>query len=150
MPRCIRRRSSCSSRTKSKYSAELRARRPQQKRYVVIAPIPVASQFQNGQRTKGILLASALVVLGGTNLVSFSLLDRWCDEDRTCDARGDHTNAASRARVVNIVSGIGFLLTAGYGVIDGVWGYRRASRERMRPLVFADGKGALLGLSGSF
>lgn len=135
---------------KTKYAAELRARRPKARRYLFVSPIPVASQFQNGQRTKGIVLASTLVILGGTNVISYGLLHKWCDADRTCDARGDHTTAASRARVVNIVSGIGLLVSVAYGVIDGATGYRRVSRERTQPIAFSDGTGAFVGLAGSF
>ena len=142
---------------KSKYSAELRARRPQPKRNMAVAIVPVASQAQNGEPTKAIVLASVIVALGATNLISYGLLKSWCSDDGTCDgptANGhDRTDAAAALRVVNVISGIGAIVALGYGVYDGVTGYRRETRERDRatqPYVSASTSDAFVGLSGAF
>lgn len=141
---------------KSKNNAELRARRPKQKRYAIVSVLPPAAQFQNGDNTKGVILIGALVALGGTNLITYGLLSSWCDEDRTCDQPGrDRTSAASKARVINLASGIGFILTFAYGVYDGVSGYRRDTRNALHPerataYVSSSGNDAFVGVAGTF
>lgn len=136
---------------KAKNNAELRARRPKQKRYAFISVLPPAAQFQNGDNTKGAILATALTLFGATNLVTYGLLNSWCDDDRTCDSNGrDRTSAAGKARVVNLVSGIGFVLTFAYGVFDGVSGYRRDTRERATAYVSSSGTDAFVGVAGTF
>lgn len=107
---------------KAKNNAELRARRPKPKRYAIVSVLPPFAQFQNGDRAKGFVLGGALVALVGTNLVTYGLLASWCDDDRTCDGDRDRTSAAGKARIVNLASGIGAILTFAYGVYDGVSG----------------------------
>ncbi|GEM_PF-1432120 len=142
---------------KAKNNAELRARRPKPKRYAVVSVLPPFAQFQNGDRTKGWILAGALVGLGVTNIVTYGLLASWCSDDRTCDGREDimttgrdRTSAAAKARVINLVSGIGTILTFAYGVYDGVSGYRRDTRERATAYVSSSGTDAFVGVAGSF
>jgi hypothetical protein len=50
---------------------------------------------------------------------------------------------------LNTAAGVGFILTAMYGVWDGVRGYRRRSRE-LEPYVMTSGDGASFGISGAF
>ncbi len=137
---------------KSKNNAELRARRPKQKRYWQLSVLPPVAQFQNGDRAKGWILTTALVGLVGTNLVTYGLLSSWCDKDRTCDTGGDRTSAASKARVINLASGTGAVLTFAYGVYDGVTEYRRdsASLERTTAYISSSGNDAFVGVAGSF
>lgn len=141
---------------KAKNNAELRARRPKPKRYAVVSVLPPFAQFQNGDRTKGWILAGALVALAGTNLVTYGLLSSWCSTDRTCDGSNidstdrDRTSAAGKARVINLASGIGAILTFAYGVYDGVSGYRRDTRERATAYVSSSGTDAFIGVAGSF
>ncbi len=145
---------------KAKNNAELRARRPKPKRYAVVSVLPPFAQFQNGDRTKGWILAGALVGLGLTNVITYGLLASWCSDDRTCDGREDtmpgevigrdRTSAAAKARVINLVSGIGTILTFAYGVYDGVSGYRRDTRERATAYVSSSGTDAFIGVAGSF
>lgn len=137
---------------KAKNAAELRARRPKQKRYAIVSVLPPAAQFQNGDRTKGWILGVSLVALVGTNLVTYGMLSSWCADDRTCDGAGgrDRTSAAAKARVVNLASGIGAILTLAYGVYDGVSGYRRDTRERATAYVSSTGTDAFIGVAGTF
>jgi hypothetical protein len=139
---------------KSKYNAELRARRPKQKRYWQLSVLPPAAQFQNGDRTKGWILTAALVGLVGTNLATYGLLRSWCDDDRTCDPVDgrDRTSAAAKARVVNLASGIGAILTFAYGVYDGVSGYRRdtSTLERTSAYISSSENDVFVGVAGSF
>ncbi|MFN0250546.1 MAG: hypothetical protein ACKV2T_26940 [Kofleriaceae bacterium] len=144
---------------KSKYNAELRARRPKQQRYWQLSVLPPVAQFQNGDRTKGWLLAGALVGFVGTNLVTYGLLTSWCDDDRTCDPIDgrDRTSAAAKARVINLASGIGAILTFAYGVYDGVSGYRRDTKAALHPAlertsayISSSEDDVFVGVAGSF
>jgi hypothetical protein len=145
---------------KAKYSAELRARRPKgKKRYWIVAPLPVASQIQNGDTTKAIVIGSALGVFLAANVTSAIVLSRWCrrvsgegGSSMTCDEGGDHYGSAPTWRTINAVGGVGAILSAAYGVYDGVKNYRRLSREAStQPFVSSTARGdALFGIAGSF
>lgn len=119
---------------RTKYGAELRALRPKQKRYAVIAPIPVASQWQNGDHTKAIIIGSAIAAFAATNATSFFVLKSWCTDtgsgSATCDNGGkDHVHAAKTLETVNLISGIALIATVAFGVYDGVSGYRQRTHE---------------------
>lgn len=136
-----------------RHAAELRARRPRARRYWIVAPIPVASQIQNGETTKGIVIASLFGAFAATNLTSYFLLRSWChDPGSTCDNAGpDHYRAAQRLEAVNVASGIGMIAVAVYGVYDGVRGYRRRTRAlALEPYAAPSSAGATFGLAGSF
>ncbi|MGE0403955.1 MAG: hypothetical protein AB7T06_45030, partial [Kofleriaceae bacterium] len=127
---------------KAKNSAELRARRPKQKRYWQLSVLPPMAQFQNGDRTKGWILTGALVALVGTNVTTYLMLRSWCSDDRTCEAGDrDRTSAAGKARIVNLASGTGAVLTFAYGVYDGVSGYRHDTRNLERPTAYISSSG---------
>ena len=143
---------------RSLHDAELRARRPKTRRYWILNLIPPGGQIQNGDRTKAYVIGGLLGALAITNVTSFLVLRSWCSEvsgssgsSVTCDKGGDHSSSAPALRVVNIASGIGLILTYGFGVYDGVKGYRR--KESMQPFVAppsAGGGGAVFGVLGSF
>ncbi len=144
---------------KAKYSAELRARRPKSKRYWVLNVLPPAGQFQNGERTKGFVVGGLLASFAVANVTSFILLRSWCTRvsgdggsSLTCDEDKDRAQLAGQLRAINIVSGVGLILTYAYGVYDGARGYRRGTRERsIQPFVSATGdRDALFGVAGSF
>jgi hypothetical protein len=70
----------------------------------------------------------------------------------TCDETKDRSRSAGQLRAVNLVTGIGFILTYIYGVYDGVHGYRQRSREQTTQPFFvpvANG-GGVVGISRSF
>ncbi len=145
---------------KAKYNAELKARRPKQKRYWLATLVPVLAQAQNGERTKGFIIGGVLVAFVAANLTSVLVLRSWCTRvtgdngsSITCDNNAsDHYSSAPTMRVINAVSGVGAILTYAYGVYDGVKNYRRRTRERsMQPFVSSTTHGdALLGVAGSF
>jgi hypothetical protein len=136
---------------KTKYSDELRARRPQAKRYAILSVIPVVAQLQNGDRTKALVLGAAITAFAGTNIGTYAVLKSWCSADHTCDGTSDHTSAAGKVRAVNIASGVGLILTLGYGVYDGVTGYRRDTREHAaQPMVSLGNGDAFVGVAGDF
>ena len=145
---------------KAKYSAELKARRPKQKRYWFLTFVPLAAQMQNGETTKGIVISSVIGLFLAANLTSALALRSWCtrvtgDEGSslTCDDKGnDHYSSAPTLRVVNAVGGVGAILTYAYSVYDGVKNYRRRTREQsMQPFVSTTAHGeSLFGVAGIF
>jgi hypothetical protein len=138
---------------RARHAAELRARAPKGKRYWVVAPIPVASQIQNGERTKGIVIGSLIGAFAITNVTTYLVLRSWCqDTGSTCDKTGtDHYKAAQNLSSVNVASGIALIAVAAYGVYDGVVGYRRRSRQlTLEPYANPTTSGAMFGIAGSF
>jgi hypothetical protein len=142
----------------SRHAAELRAR-VRFRHYLSLNFLPPAGQFQNGEWTKGFVLGGVLVGLLATNLTTYGLLHRWCDQTTgpgggglDCDnGHGDHTRAASILRPVNLASGIAFIAAYVYGVYDGVRGYRRRSREMaLEPYVATTSDRKLFGIQASF
>ena len=138
---------------RARHAAELRARRPRAKRYWIVAPIPVASQIQNGETTKGIVIGSLFGAAAITNITSYLVLRSWCrDPGSTCDRSGsDHFRAAQRLQTANVISGIAMIAIAAYGVYDGVSRYRRRSRAlSLEPYASPSSDGGTFGIAGSF
>jgi hypothetical protein len=108
---------------RARHAAELR--RPP-KRYAVLALLPPFAQFQNGERTKGWILAGLEGAFAATNIASYFVLRAWChDTGDTCDRSGtNHVVAAHHLEAVNIAAGVALIATYLYGVYDGVRGYR--------------------------
>jgi hypothetical protein len=142
----------------SRHAAELRMLRRRPSRSWILTLMPPLGQLQNGERTKALVLGSALGALLVTNLTTYYYLRSWCEHTDgqdggglTCTDPDDRTAAATRLRPYNIASGIGFLVLYAYGVYDGVQGYRQRSRERIvQPFVGVTPESRVLGLSGSF
>ena len=143
---------------KTKYGAELRARRPKQKRYFLLNLIPPGGQIQNGERTKAYVIGGLLGVFAVGNVTSYLVLRSWCTPvsgpdgtSVTCDDNENRVKGATRLRAINIISGVGLIATYAYGVYDGVSGYRKRSREqRVQPFVAPLGQGGIVGVGGSF
>ena len=144
---------------KAKHSPELRAKRPKiRKRYWALALLPPVAQWQNGDTTKAWVIGGALGVLLTANITSAIVLSRWCTRvsgeggsSQTCDDGGDHYGSAPTWRAINLIGGVGAILTYTYGVYDGVKNYRRRSRESVQPFVSATAKGeTMFGVAGSF
>lgn len=144
----------------SRHAAELHAMRaplrPARSWWLTL--VPPLGQFQNGDRTKGWILAGGLGALLATNLTTYYFLRSWCDHTEgegggglTCNEMHSHSREARRIRPYNIASGIGFLLTYAYGVYDGVQGYRHHTSEPVvRPYVGVSPDSSILGVSGNF
>jgi hypothetical protein len=136
-----------------RHAAELRARAPHAKRHWYLTLVPYAAQEQNGDRTKGIVLASLVGAFAITNVSTYFVLRSWChDQGSTCDASGtNHFHAAQRLQTVNVVAGLGLIATYLYGVYDGVSGYRRRDREQsFAPYATSTNTGTVFGITGSF
>jgi hypothetical protein len=143
----------------SRHAAELRAlRAPPPHRTWLLTLLPPIGQYQNGDHTKAYVLGGAMGALLIVNLTTYSYLRRWCNHSDgkaggslTCDEEGDHTRAAMALRPYNIASGIAFLLTYGYGVYDGIRGYRQQSREQaVQPFAARTNNGGVVGITGRF
>ncbi|MDB4960922.1 MAG: hypothetical protein JWP01_921 [Myxococcales bacterium] len=137
---------------KAKHNAELRARRKRGNRYRVLTLVPMFAQWQNGERTKGIVVGTMFTTFLVANATSFGLLRSWCNEqDRTCDAPTNRTQLAGQLRAINLVTGVGLIATYAYSVYDGVKGYRRITREeRIVPFVTASSSDSFIGVAGTF
>ncbi len=136
-----------------RHAAELRARTPHAKRHWYLTLVPYAAQEQNGERTKGIVLASLVGAFAITNVSTYLVLRSWChDTGSVCDNGGtNHFHTAQRLQTINALAGVGLIATYLYGVYDGVSGYRRRSREEaLAPYATPTNDGAVFGLAGSF
>ena len=145
---------------KIKYNAELRARRPKQKRYWILTLVPPVAQFQNGDRVKGIVIGGALATFLVANITTALVLRSWCTRvsgpggsSLTCDnGASNHYANATTMRGINGFAGVAAILTYAYGVYDGVKNFRRQSREAAtQPFVSSSEHGdALFGVAGRF
>lgn len=124
---------------RSEHAAELAALRPKApaKRYWLLNLVPGGGQFQNGQRTKGLVLAGASTALFATSVTTYLLLHNWCGgSGDTCDSGEpgepdyrDNTGKARAAFVINMSSSALLLGVYAYSVYDGFRGYYREQRE---------------------
>ncbi len=143
---------------KAKHAAELRALRPRTRRWAVLNFVPPAGQFQNRQAVKGWIFGGLGAALLATNIGSYVLLDRWCDDvDRTCESGSESRAGTARTlQQANAVAGIALIGLYVYGVVDGFRHYRRTARTRTTLTVtpgiggFGAGSGGGIGLSGTF
>lgn len=143
---------------RARHAAELRALRPRGKRYAVLTLVPPFGQFQNGDRTKGWIIAGTLGAFAVTNITTVLLLRRWCTtvsrdgkSSRVCDDPVNHYDEAKTARSIQILSAVGLIATYVYGVYDGVRGYRRETRERtLVPYATPTNTGGVVGVSMNF
>ena len=119
---------------RARHAAELRKYRPgpERRRYRALNLLPPAGQFQNGHAVKGWVLAGVGGLSLATNVSTYLVLRRWCDPDTGVCKRGDEsrTDSARSLRTINTVSGVLFLGTMAYGIIDGFWRFRP---DRPRP-----------------
>lgn len=122
---------------RARHAAELKALRPQSKRYPMLAVLPPLAQLQNGDRVKGIVIGSLMGAFAITNITTYFVLRSWCtrverngNESVTCDEPKNRADTATTLRALNITAGVGLIITYVYGVYDGVRGYRKDTRER--------------------
>jgi len=136
---------------RARHAGELHAVRPQPKRYWPLALLPPVAQFQNGERVKGIVVGSLLGAFLATNVTTYFVLRSWCHgPGNTCDASGkNHYRGAETLSGLNALAGVGFILTYGYGVWDGVRRYRRRSIE-LAPYMNASRDVTSFGVVGAF
>jgi hypothetical protein len=138
---------------KAKHAAELRALRPRARRWAVLNFVPPAGQFQNRQKTKAWVLGGLGATLLATNITTYVMLDRWCDDvDRTCESGSE--SRADRARTwqkVNSATGVALIGLYVYGVVDGFRNYRRRPSATVTVTPVSIGThGGGLGIAGAF
>jgi hypothetical protein len=115
---------------RSRHSAELRGlrERPTTVREWSKNLFPPWGQVANGHTTKGIVLGTAEVLLLGTNLATFFVLDGWCDRNGTgvcVSGDEDRRSTARTLRMINLASAAALAATYVYGVVDGFHHHRR-------------------------
>jgi hypothetical protein len=122
---------------RARHAAELRTLRPKRSRYAVLTLVPPFGQFQNGERTKGWIIAGLLGAFAATNVTTYLVLRSWCFKQSGpggssvgCDETTNRDGTANTLRALNITAGVGLIITYAYGVYDAVSGYRRETRER--------------------
>ncbi len=123
---------------RNQHAAEIAARRPKRHRRAYwLNFVPVAGQWQNGDRGTMWFIASAGTALLAANISSYVMLARWCGgAGDTCDegepgqpGYSNHIDEARAARVVNIGSGVALIALYIYGVYDATSTYRRLERQ---------------------
>jgi len=123
---------------RNEHAAEINARRPRRhRRSYWLNFVPVAGQWQNGDRGKMWFIAGAGTALLAANVTSYVMLARWCGgSDDTCDegtpgqpGYSNHIDEARTARTINIASGVALIALYAYGVYDGVTTYNRLERD---------------------
>ena len=135
---------------RARHAGELRALRPRPPRTVLVNFLPPFGQFQNGERTKGWILAGLGGGLLAANVATYVIVRRWCDEDDgTCEVDGrSRRETADGLLTINHVAGAAAIAVYAYGVIDGFRQYRRRPAVIVAPV--ASGEGAMLGVAGRF
>ena len=142
----------------SRHAAELGARQSAPQRSWWLTLIPPLGQLQNEERAKAYVLGGVLGALLVTNLTSYYVLSKWCQVTDgpkggglSCYNGSDHNHTAARLEPLNIASGIGVLAVYGFGVVDGILGYRRRSRElAVEPFVAASPDRGAVGIMVHF
>jgi hypothetical protein len=130
---------------RARHKAELRALRPKPRRYASLNLLPPLGQFQNGHRTKGIIVGATLATMIAAHVTTYFVLRDWCNpDDLTCDS---HSGSANTLRTINIVGGVGAILVYAYGFVDGVRHYRKKSAALR---LEATSSGGFVGVGGRF
>lgn len=123
---------------RARHAAELRKYRPgpERRRYRALNLLPPAGQFQNGHRTKGWIITGLGSLALVTNIGSYVMLQRWCDESTgVCRSDGESRAESARTmRTVNMTAGLVFVGTVLYGMYDG-FNHFRPNRPRARASV---------------
>ncbi len=140
----------------SRHAGELTSARSPPRRSWWLTLVPPFGQLQNGERTKAYVLGGVLGALLVTNLTTYYILNKWCQATNgpkggglSCYNGDDHNHEAARIRPTNVITGIGFLVVYAYGVADGMWGYRRRSRDQpVQPFVDASADVRVFGIMG--
>jgi tetratricopeptide (TPR) repeat protein len=123
---------------RNEHAAEIAARRPKRKvRSYWLNFVPVAAQWQNGDRGTMWFIASAGAALLAANISTYVMLSRWCGgSDDTCDegepgqpGYSNHIDEARTARAINIGSGIALVGLYIYSLYDATSTYRRLERD---------------------
>lgn len=100
-------------------------KKPKRRGYWVANFLPPVGQFQNGESAKGWALAVTEGLLGATAITTFVVLTMNSNPDGTSDLGA----SADAVRSLNNASFVLFLGVCGYGVIDGLLGWRKHEAE---------------------
>jgi hypothetical protein len=114
---------------RARHSEEIRQAvrsRPPGKR-LMLAFLPPAGQFQNGDRGRGFTLAALEVVSLGVAIGTYVQLKSWVRPDLT--VAPEHTDDARTLKVLNNVSVGVFVATLAVGIIDGLANFSHGDDE---------------------
>jgi hypothetical protein len=110
---------------RSRHASEIQQARPS--KYLLLAFLPPAGQFQNGDRARGITLAAVEAVSLGLAIGSYVQLKSWQNKnDLTFPG---HTDDARSLKIVNNLSVAIFAATVAVGIIDGVANFHHTADE---------------------
>ena len=90
---------------RARHAAELRKYRPgpERRRYRALNLLPPAGQFQNGEPTKGWIIAGLGGLALATNIGSYVVLRRWCDDDTgVCKSDGESRTGLATEREADL------------------------------------------------
>lgn len=135
---------------RTRHAAELRALRPRPAGAILLNLLPPFGQFQNKERVKGWVLVGLGGALLATNITTYVMIRRLCDEDDgTCESGGTSQRPRAEQLVtLNKVTGVAAIGVYVYGVVDGFRNYRRHPTIVVTPP--PSGEGAVFGLAGTF
>ncbi len=109
--------------------------KPKKKRYLLLNLVPGAGQYQNGDKTKGVVVAVGLGALLAANVATYYWLKNNCDsETRVCGNTDEGgANKARDYQTANQITGVAAIGVYAYAIIDGYMGYRAANRAENNP-----------------
>ncbi len=104
-----------------------RYRSKKETRRLIVAVLPPFAQLQNKHSVKAIFIGSVGLVLAATHIGAGSYLRSRCAADGTCELSGRTFRRLKLAANVSGLLGIGLL---SYGVIDGLYHFRKWKRQQ--------------------
>ena len=115
---------------RARNAAELLKYKPRsgKRRSIMLNLVPPLGQFQNGHRTKGVIVGSLGILALASNVGSYLALLNWCNTDTdVCqtDAGESREGQAKIMRTVNLAASAVLAGVIAYGIIDGFANYRR-------------------------
>jgi hypothetical protein len=110
---------------RARHASEIQQARPS--KYFLLAFLPPAGQFQNGDRARGVTLAAIEAVSLGVAIGTYVQLKSWQNQsDLTFPG---HTDDARTLKILNNLSVAIFAATFAVGIIDGIANFHHADEE---------------------
>jgi hypothetical protein len=110
---------------RARHASEIQQARPT--KYFVLALLPPAGQFQNGDRARGITLAAIEAVTLGVAIGTYAQLKSWQNKnDLTFPG---HNDDAHTLKLLNNLSVAVFAATVAVGIIDGIANFHHNDDE---------------------
>jgi hypothetical protein len=110
---------------RARHASEIQQARPG--KYLLLAFLPPAGQFQNGDRARGVTLAAIEAVSLGLAIGTYVQLKSWQKKDDLTFP--GHTDDAHTLKTLNNISVAIFAATVAVGIIDGIANFRHTDDE---------------------